>query len=779
MSSLNSTQAWRQGRLDLAKLMLAKFNTIGDEADPYLAEELAHLLLEIGKGLAKSSCEVDAIPWLEAAQNTIVEYSPDALSTNATDLRLSITHSIVKCQIALGDESHRTKAWNLVHGLTFEFGDRLLVLLLKLDLLASDATPSAEEYRATLSNITRIIHLTDININTALHHIHKLKGWDPGMAQSVLATFLTGRLIGTRNDVWIEKALVTITWICTSSSLSEPLAVICRVYDEVLAQYREPISPSATHAAQILLWKRVETAYAQEAYDTAEAWCHQMLHEMFDRSGGMNIGKVQRKLILCALAQSSEAKARKVVESMSVANRDSPSTQYLLYKVALRWRDPELAAQCLDTICVTSKKDATLIYACVLEAQRMGDSSQTVACIQRVLEKFDYNAPDGVHLPALLRCNARLLIRELDSEQSSHQDIPDQLCKLFEGAAAQAKRSRRQEKDNLFSQVELDWFSRNVYNLALKVCTIWSPPQTHRLVQSCLQIMELYPTDLDAETKADLSLRRLFCDFLSCSLSIATARETDSVQGQLQQYISVRKSVNDWRMHIQTQLARLEGGAKADLQTKHTSLLAYDFEAAACLKAWDALSPIITECAQYGTPKLYAILADITLSAEAPAETTIKTLQHIINITWSSSSDAQDICKLSRWIRCLVSLALASDIEATVESLLEQVLIIIEQTASSPSHPLRTANHNDDNDIEQHQHQPKNHKPSSSYPPEELEWLATTIFNRSIDFYCMGQDETCRRWAERALKLAHLAEDGGAMHAMLQGKFQALVWEAR
>lgn len=48
-------------------------------------------------------------------------------------------------------------------------------------------------------------------------------------------------------------------------------------------------------------------------------------------------------------------------------------------------------------------KDATILYACVLEAQSAGDRRQTINALEKVLDKYDYSAPEGVHLPALLR----------------------------------------------------------------------------------------------------------------------------------------------------------------------------------------------------------------------------------------------------------------------------------------------------------------------------------------------------------------------------------------
>lgn len=111
---------------------------------------------------------------------------------------------------------------------------------------------------------------------------------------------------------------------------------------------------------------------------------------------------------------------------MSESIKEDPLTQYLLYKVALRLRDIELgivalpshqaretywtkATECLDTISTACTKDATLLYACVLEAQQTGDQMQMVVSLQRVLAKYDYNAPSEVHLPALLRYDRGIL----------------------------------------------------------------------------------------------------------------------------------------------------------------------------------------------------------------------------------------------------------------------------------------------------------------------------------------------------------------------------------
>ena len=143
----------------------------------------------------------------------------------------------------------------------------------------------------------------------------------------------------------------------------------------------------------------------------------------------------------------------------------------------------------------------------------------------------------------------------------------------------------------------------------------------------------------------------------------------------------------------------------------------------------------------------------------------ITTLQQIINITWQQNSN--DINKLARWIRCLFTLALSSNAD-TAEQLLDQAANIA-SSSKQVRIPVNSSGLCISNACPAKQQ-------SMSYPAEELEWLTTTTFNRAIDFYCSSQDASCRRWAEKALLLSSLLEDGGALHEVLQEKYQGLSW---
>lgn len=49
------------------------------------------------------------------------------------------------------------------------------------------------------------------------------------------------------------------------------------------------------------------------------------------------------------------------------------------------------------------------------------------------------------------------------------------------------------------------------------------------------------------------------------------------------------------------------------------------------------------------------------------------------------------------------------------------------------------------------------------YPSDEIQWMATVAFNRAVDLYILSESDDCRRWAEKAIKLADLGEKDCAM----------------
>ncbi len=122
---------------------------------------------------------------------------------------------------------------------------------------------------------------------------------------------------------------------------------------------------------------------------------------------------------------------------MSDATQNDSLTRYLMYKVAIRADEGDLAAQCLERVYQSSSNDATLLYACVLDAQQAGDKLSGINALQLLLERHRHSPPGTTHLSALLRCTIRMIMSHLEANaHDPHSPIIksmiDQLCKLFE-----------------------------------------------------------------------------------------------------------------------------------------------------------------------------------------------------------------------------------------------------------------------------------------------------------------------------------------------------------
>jgi len=233
--------------------MLAKVRLDPDALEPNCAEELADTLFEIGRSQSQKLRWSEATYWLERACDAISGHALEALSSDAEELQISIMHGMARALINQESKESRMKAWDLIHKLDVECGERLVVLLLKLDLYAADTAHPPQDHCDVLQRIVRTVHLTDTNIKTILHHVHKLRARSPSMAHTILVLLFSERLLGAEQPKWLEKAFVTIIWNCTTTTgISDVLSSMGELLDTFASGSNQVLSPSATHAAQIV-----------------------------------------------------------------------------------------------------------------------------------------------------------------------------------------------------------------------------------------------------------------------------------------------------------------------------------------------------------------------------------------------------------------------------------------------------------------------------------------------------------------------------------------------
>jgi nucleotidyltransferase/DNA polymerase involved in DNA repair len=215
----------------------------------------------MGKDLLDSQQYPMAVKWLERAYEVLSGQELDKLSTDASELRISIIQSTVKALLALQEDSSLKKARTLIDLLESELGDKLIVLLLKLELLSADKTETFDSntYSDVIQRMTRVLLLNDANFSLIMFHIRKLNDKSPSLASKALEDLMRLRVLKMDRVDWIEKVLITRLWISISQRDSpEAMQSLDEFFSMVTSNVRQPVSAGATLAAHTvsppLLW---------------------------------------------------------------------------------------------------------------------------------------------------------------------------------------------------------------------------------------------------------------------------------------------------------------------------------------------------------------------------------------------------------------------------------------------------------------------------------------------------------------------------------------------
>lgn len=212
-----------------------------------------------------------------------------------------------------------------------------------------------------------------------------------------------------------------------------------------------------------------------------------------------------------------------------------------------------------------------------------------------------------------------------------------------------------------------------------------------------------------------------------------------------------------------------------------------------------------------GVPtKTYALFADMIISAvfagggedcTSPlisGALAANLLRQIISAVRATSD--YDVAQASRWIRCVVQLLIdgrntsvkhvgglteAVDSVQTTLHIVEDVVdqaIVLAREAKRPSNSdgQHSQTKKPDSDIEMQDTEASAALPSP-YPAEELEWLATTLFNLAVDFFVDENDDGAKQWSRKAVEVADVLAatpygDRGMLAKVLRGKVDELGW---
>lgn len=588
--------------------------------------------------------------------------------------------------------------------------------------------------------------------------IHRVRSINTTCADQALEYLTTHRLLpdididaaNNQYQEWLEKCIVTYTLFHTSEQDQKNSSSPTRLQsllDAVWDRMQRPLPVRATHAAQTLLWKAAVTT----ELPSTEAWTALLRHPVFGSCGEINKARICRRAMLTALTRDDFPAAKATFFQMPQSAQDDPLSRYLAYKVALRSTDYGWGTEHLEVILRGSDDDQTLLYACALEAQKSTSRTMAVAAMQAIIEKM----PQALHLPTLLRCAVRLLITDMDQLERRPDECVAEVLRLFEIAASNLKHFKRGTDDQW--RREITWWSKNGYNLALRLCSEIHPRLLVRLSKVTVSFLDHDPVDGKPSLQEEHMHRRLICHFLCATALVVLGRSgSDESEDVLQAYLEARREINEffnlWRIPAKTELDSHQSLARA------FELHKLNLEAIFKLRQWQDIDSALSACLNFEGQGRWDRLADLVLlihkqlTTFPPVEggrqhTPVITqlLQKIINETWKRD---KDIVQVARWVRTTFSIDLAAADKGVGSG--EVALKLLGQAASLARRGADGKN--------------------ERYPDDELQFLASVAFNRGVDFSVAGTADMAGHWFESALEIARYAGDNGSLHACLMGK---------
>ncbi|KAK2682418.1 Meiosis specific protein Spo22/ZIP4/TEX11 [Fusarium oxysporum f. sp. vasinfectum] len=738
--------SWKQGRLDVAEHMYAKAGDLLHNLDPSSAEHLADTFHEIGGDLLSRGDNEMALKWLRRALGLINDQALERLSTEGLELRISIHHELIQALLATGSQDGLQEAENLVSHVESEIGDKPVVLHWRLEILQRSPSEffNADACASILRRMIRSLDLSDAGLDFLLHGISELRMRGPRLAIGLMDELLLRKLMPSRNMNWIGKAIVRRVWIGTmEADASVSVADLIQTLDQ-LVQEAGQCDVEASTAALSLIWKKLDTSYSKKQYKESQLWCQAALHSIFANSGEACQGKFSRRLVLCATSCSDSEAALSAFHSMPRSIQDEPLTRYLMFRVSVLNWDHDLGRQCVEFLGKFAEKSQCrdILYACIRDAQHVGDKLMTLEALKAVAETFDAEGSLTINLPSILRCTIRL-IHSLESQEGSEGDrspeLAEETCRIFERAGEHAKLEPKDEQGlRVFTVSELHWFRKNAYNIGVTKCHVWGLWYLIRIFRACLAFVDCYPSDLPSEDDTDLRLMSVRCHFVVAAALISQARTGDKVDEQLQQYLETRRHISEFDTLFNAHFRNdSRSQVYPDLLAKLSTLFVFDFESAVCLKSWDDLRHIIRKARICKDEMMYKAMGDCLLRSEASGNVVYGTMRLIINEIFSL--EQFDNQQLAKYMRCMFQAILPLD-----DNLAFQVVEQAVQIAREGS---------------------QMQKP---FPAEDLDWIIATTFNHAIDILARGDEDLCQQWAMKALDLTEYMDDNGDMRDMLR-----------
>jgi len=546
-------------------------------------------------------------------------------------------------------------------------------------------------------------------------------------------------------------------------------------------------------------------------------WCQIGLHRIFELAGEASTGKLERQLVSYHLLIDNLGAAHQILDEMSFMQRNNKYSRYLAYCVALRSRNDADAQSCLNTITNGQGDDDKLLFACIGESIKYGKPLNTARLLQRLYDKHVQLPSTDVDLGALLKYIVKSLMEVIATQTAEQQlDLETliRLCAVFRHLKRAHEKGIIGPVDHSSGKrLDLRWFEEQSFDIARTHIKTWPRRYTIDLLQYSIQICSAeHGTTAGVMFPDEREARLRNSSFMQAILYASKARDTTttfSVEDlpETSYESKTKPKASECRLVLhrnvfnifsafneQYQPQTLHKSAQTDeIQSQLHVLVPFAFEALLFMNA----SSYLLDCHPFDEVSVrqflntvneleppaatYVLLADTVLAfaggdsslcpqlngLQIPSISAARLLGHIVGAL--RQVQAYDVEQAARWIRCIAQLLL-EDVEKSLAKAVSQ-----EKPKHDPSLAMLESM------VQQAVDLAKSHNEGAvGYPFEEVEWLATKLFNMAIDFHAAEQQKVAEQWAAKAVEVADVTntERGrrSSLAEVLRSKIGELGW---
>ncbi|OJJ47130.1 hypothetical protein ASPZODRAFT_25206 [Penicilliopsis zonata CBS 506.65] len=646
----------------------------------------------------------------------------------------------------------------------------LLALVHRLDAQSKEATPDLHRYYDDLQVVVQAIELTDNNLKLLNYHILKLSHSSPELSSRVLQELLL-RLVPLQVQTLLEQAFIALVWILTNSSpaLETGSEILFDTTVKLGQRWQGRLSQEATHAALILIWRKVDSLVSQNSISEAEKWCHHVVdHPIFQSCTAGNKGKFERKQLSCAVQLSDISTARRILSQISDECKSHPLTVHLIYKLALLDNDMSREHTCLESLKEHGAAGVPYLLSCAVAAYQSNRMKASIDIIEDIVTEFSDES-----IREIVRFSIQSLTHQLEDVNSTNSaELVEQTCRILDIVLERAKGLSDVGDNILFSLEDLQGIAHDSYYLAIRLLLSKAFKSSIQLIKKSTKFAKLYEQSIRSSDSAVPSQIYLARDFVHAVALVSQVCLEDAYSQERYNH-EIRVCVQRFRNGIHSHLQTCDEGTHQDWIRKYRAMILFDFEAASRLGQWDTLVFLIDEAKPLVDDNLSQIFVDVILSPAVPVKEALRGMRSIVQSIHPRQSpyltSSLQAC-LPRHLRCLFQLAMIPSQDASQGDRRE------DESADKTGIHDSLAEYAIDQALslaDRNQPQPL---VDFYYPDEELEWMAAMAFNHAVDLYIAAADEDWKRWVQKAISLADLSRrPGTSLGRLLRNRMTKLI----